>query len=829
MWGNLDKLASPGWKGTLQKIGNAVAPRPDDEVYDEDEDDDYEEEEYDEQEEEEEEEEEEDSGPRGFGFVGMLARALDQTTTQGEQEEGSSVDGEGPDDHEAGDSEEYDFSNAEKPAFETSTNNNTALFDTENTNNTMTAAENEVPVEASGIPMDDLADEPAMVEPVAETYAAGNSGSSPSQVEPEVEKFVQETTIETMRMEPNHTLVVPSDVPESQPPEEKNHPATEVNITPPTETDKSSSEPASVEEEKKCVDANIPMPLQDSNHQPVQVTKTVQPTIHAPVEERILEESQRIQNEVVTKSVDRVTSEALDREIPANDTDEDPIQIPMSKSRKASKTMSKSSDEAEDNAQIQLLQSKLEEERAKFNALREKMMTEFQEKEMRLLEASAEEHQHELLQAENRHQEALQSLEMRITTERSEFVKAQQQLQQKIEMSTLRAERAEAELRIALKKHESQLTHANQQEKRSTRMAEEKVAQSLALLDERNEEIARLKKALKEMESSMNEHAEGVEEAEQEVEELQTENEGLQEHVEALEAECAGLKEKLSKLEGETEKLGALQMELTMLREERDRERAKNQSVVESTMTSHSQIEAERDSAVAEVRNLKQQLAAALADMEVLKMDNERILTANTNLQNALEAFQDERQAEIALGDEQRREAEEVLRNAHAAAMEIAEHRHREEINKLQFAADQSIQLVREEIQEVKDRMQQVKTENGQMRRSLDEAIHRLQTTQEDVIDRTIMKSILLDWCTMKDKAKRQQVLQVMASLLHFTDAEKESVHLTHMDIDTVRSKVVGALAAPLPPSKADVEHLQGANVSEKWVNFLLAETDDGA
>jgi hypothetical protein len=66
-----------------------------------------------------------------------------------------------------------------------------------------------------------------------------------------------------------------------------------------------------------------------------------------------------------------------------------------------------------------------------------------------------------------------------------------------------------------------------------------------------------------------------------------------------------------------------------------------------------------------------------------------------------------------------------------------------------------------------------------------------------------------------------------MANVLHFTEEEREKVHLTHMDIENIRTRFVGAIAAPLPPSKANVEHLQGENVREKWINFLMAETDN--
>ena len=149
-------------------------------------------------------------------------------------------------------------------------------------------------------------------------------------------------------------------------------------------------------------------------------------------------------------------------------------------------------------------------------------------------------------------------------------------------------------------------------------------------------------------------------------------------------------------------------------------------------------------------------------------------------------------------------------------------------MKQVQNVADQAVNNVMREVRELECTVEKLRSENNQMRRSLDEAIQRLQATQEDVIDRTLMKNILLDWCTMHDKSKRQQVLELMANVLHFSEDEREKVHLTHMDIESVRDRVVGAIAAPLPPSKADVEHLQGENVREKWISFLMAETDDG-
>jgi chromosome segregation ATPase len=268
-------------------------------------------------------------------------------------------------------------------------------------------------------------------------------------------------------------------------------------------------------------------------------------------------------------------------------------------------------------------------------------------------------------------------------------------------------------------------------------------------------------------------------------------------------------------------------MELTMLREEHNREKAKSHSAVQSVMTNHSQVETERDAALAEVQDLKQQLSAVQADLELARADTDRIMVANNNLQTALEAFQDERQAELNMFQEQQKNNEAALEAAHQAAMEAAKQTSEAELRMVQQAADKAVKNAMDEISVLETKLEALRSENNQTRRSLDEAIHRLQSSQEDVIDRTLMKNIVIDWCTMKDNDKRHQVLELMAKVLDFSDEEKDKVHLTHMDIQHIRKSFVGALAAPLPPSKADVEHLEGENVREKWVNFLLAETDD--
>lgn len=256
-----------------------------------------------------------------------------------------------------------------------------------------------------------------------------------------------------------------------------------------------------------------------------------------------------------------------------------------------------------------------------------------------------------------------------------------------------------------------------------------------------------------------------------------------------------------------------------MLKEDRNRANAKFQNVAASAESNTAQLETERDEALAMVQDLQLQLSAALADVDVAKSDTERVMQANGNLQSALEAFQNEREAEMAMVEANQRDQEEATAGAHAAAIAATNEVHQAEIRKVQQAADASVRHSMEEITLLEDKLEKLRLENVQTRRSLDEAINRLQATQDDVIDRTFMKNILLDWLTKTGKKERTQVLELMANVLHFSDSEKERVHID--DGGGLRT-----LVAP-PPAKADMEHLEGDNVREKWVNFLISECDD--
>lgn len=267
-------------------------------------------------------------------------------------------------------------------------------------------------------------------------------------------------------------------------------------------------------------------------------------------------------------------------------------------------------------------------------------------------------------------------------------------------------------------------------------------------------------------------------------------------------------------------------MDLQMLEEERQREKAALESETEKSSGDYALAISQRDTARAELQDLQQQLAAARADLDLANTDRNRALMANENLQTALESFQNERDAEIALLMEQRTAAEEAIEAAHEASLDAMREANAQQMRDVQYAADKSVQNTLTEMDKMEATIQECRKDNLNLRKALDEAISQLQRNQEDVIDRSLIKNIILDWHSKKGKAKRD-VMILLGSILHFTEDEKDKAFIG--EEHGALGRVVDAVAAPLPPAKLNVDKLEGDTVREKWVNFLLAETgEDG-
>jgi hypothetical protein len=191
---------------------------------------------------------------------------------------------------------------------------------------------------------------------------------------------------------------------------------------------------------------------------------------------------------------------------------------------------------------------------------RQELMVKFQEKELRLLQASNEDHQQELEQMRQDSELLCQSLQQQMEQERNMALQQQQQLSRLLNEAESRVENADESKKAALSKMQTEFTQVQQRQKRSIQMAEDKLAQALAKLDERDEEIKKLKTTVSSLQSKMTKHQEGAQEAEEEMDELHSENETLRQHVQVLQEECTKLRAHVEELEADAEKFSGLQV-----------------------------------------------------------------------------------------------------------------------------------------------------------------------------------------------------------------------------------------------------------------------------
>lgn len=210
-------------------------------------------------------------------------------------------------------------------------------------------------------------------------------------------------------------------------------------------------------------------------------------------------------------------------------------------------------------SQVQSLRKQMA-DASKYTNHDEALFIQFQEKEARLLEAAAEEHQQQLDLLRGELEGKLGAIQRQLKHEQAERQQEKQKLDRQLEDARRRAEAVEREAKLVQAKQEVELSNKARALEHSLRISEDKLARSMALLDERDEEMATLKKNLKNLQSTVTEHREGAEEVEEEIDELHAENESLRQHVEVVEAQCTQLKIKVEELQGDSEKLTALKV-----------------------------------------------------------------------------------------------------------------------------------------------------------------------------------------------------------------------------------------------------------------------------
>jgi hypothetical protein len=190
----------------------------------------------------------------------------------------------------------------------------------------------------------------------------------------------------------------------------------------------------------------------------------------------------------------------------------------------------------------------------------QRQMQRFQEKEARLLEAAAEDQEQELGLLRNDMDSRFAALQQERDRERKEIVKERDQMERLLNEAVSTVDATEREKKQARSKQDNDSAQFQQRQERALRMAEDKLAQTMALLDDREDQVENLNATVKNLKSKMSVHQKGAHEAEEELDELHTENETLRHHVQTFEVQCAELKIKVSELEGESDKVSGLKV-----------------------------------------------------------------------------------------------------------------------------------------------------------------------------------------------------------------------------------------------------------------------------
>lgn len=107
----------------------------------------------------------------------------------------------------------------------------------------------------------------------------------------------------------------------------------------------------------------------------------------------------------------------------------------------------------------------------------------------------------------------------------------------------------------------------------------------------------------------------------------------------------------------------------------------------------------------------------------------------------------------------------------------------------------------------------QLNQEKQQMQKSLENAIQRLQNTSQDVIDRTLMANLFVQYFQRK---KSKEVLSLIARVLNLTDEQLIIVGLRGAPVDIVNTLLTSVIGPTAPVQ------VEGDNLAELWVNYLI-------
>ncbi|GMH64459.1 hypothetical protein TL16_g03965 [Triparma laevis f. inornata] len=380
-------------------------------------------------------------------------------------------------------------------------------------------------------------------------------------------------------------------------------------------------------------------------------------------------------------------------------------------------------------------------------------------------------------------------------------------------------EQLKTQLRDLREAHEG-LT--NSQDIRISRIMEEaeaNVAKAKREASENDKEVAQLREIINNMRNSVSVSSDTADTYKSQLVSLQGDFERMSVDFEAVLKQNEESKEVISSLQNLSSSSTDLQLEMKALKK-----------VLEGEKEKYKALEEERDDAEGRANEMRSRLVATSADLDIARNEAQQAQDSSNNLQMAMSKLQGEREAELGMMEQQRLDSLYAEQESWRTKLSAVTRLHEGEKQEIAAKHEGGLKAQVEKYKKQEARLDETRADNVTLRRSLDEAIGRLQATQDEVIDRTLMKNVLLDWHS-KQGDERNAVMSIMASMLAFTDEEKNTAELYDVAAaagkEGVVRRVMDNIAAPMPQPAVNVNELEGDTVSDKWKSFLLAEIGD--
>lgn len=271
-------------------------------------------------------------------------------------------------------------------------------------------------------------------------------------------------------------------------------------------------------------------------------------------------------------------------------------------------------------------------------------------------------------------------------------------LHQLLKEKNLRIQYLEKVLKYEKDSKSSKFQQQKDQQQRSLSIAEQKLKEESQKLQHVLAKINKYESVLENLRNQNASQNKTLKKYKEELGDLRSNNSDMRNRISKLQSQNLSYEKQIEEAEEQQEQAQGLHIELQLLKEETARNQLVHQNATESNFGTLQKITSERDEFRSLAQSLQQQLDGTLADLDLVKNDLNRTLTSRMNLQDALEAFQNERDSEIQILEEQRIEKENVLIAANEAKIQAVKEENNRIMSQVQHASDMAVKNAMEDI-----------------------------------------------------------------------------------------------------------------------------------